>query len=102
MSTVSYPHILIDDFGTARIGQTRYKVIHLAGEHYHYGWTADELLRQHPDLRPEEVYAALTYFYDHHDDMVAQMNAETSVAESRRPPATVSREELLERKKDLR
>ena len=55
MSTVSYPHILIDDDGTARIGQTRYKVIHLAAEHYHYGWSADELLRQHPDLRPEEV-----------------------------------------------
>jgi len=30
MSTVSYPHIRIDDFGTANIGQTRYKVIHLA------------------------------------------------------------------------
>ena len=25
------------------------------------------------DLRPEEVYAALTYFYDHHDAMVAEM-----------------------------
>jgi hypothetical protein len=32
MSTASYPHILIDDFGTARIGQTRYKVIHLLSQ----------------------------------------------------------------------
>lgn len=102
MSTVSYPHIRIDDRGTARIGQTRYKVIHLAGEHYHYGWTADELLRQHPDLRPEEVYAALTYFYDHHDDMVAQMHAEADAAEARRRRSTLSREELLERTKGSR
>ena len=64
--------------------------------------SAEGLLRQHPDLRPEEVYAALTFFYDHHDDMVAQMNAEASTAELRRSPATVSREELLERKKDSR
>jgi uncharacterized protein (DUF433 family) len=66
-SVTNYPHISIDQHGTARIGQTRYKVIHLAAEHYHYGWSAEELLRQHPDLRPQEVYAALTYFYDHHD-----------------------------------
>lgn len=102
MSTVSYPHIRIDDCGIARIGQTRYKVIHLAGEHYHYGWTADELLRQHPDLRPEEVYAALTYFYDHHDDMVAQMHVEADAAEVRRRRSTLSREELLERTKGSR
>jgi uncharacterized protein (DUF433 family) len=102
MSTVSYPHILIDDDGTARIGQTRYRVLHLAGEHYHYGWSAEELLRQHPDLRPEEVYAALTFFYDHHDGMVAQMNAAATTAESSRRPAAVSREELLRRRKELR
>ena len=102
MSTVSYPHILIDDDGTARIGQTRYKVLHLAGEHYHYGWSADELLRQHLDLQPEEVYAALTFFYDHHDDMVAQMNAAATAAESCCTPARVSREELLRRRKDSR
>ena len=73
MSSISYPHITIDEDGTVRVGQTRYKVLHLAAEHYHHGWSAEELLRQHPDLRPEEVYAALTYFYDHHDEMVAGM-----------------------------
>ena len=68
MSTVlQYPHLSFDADGTVRIDRTRYKVIHLAGEHYHYGWSAEEILRQHPDLRPEQVYAALTYFYDHHD-----------------------------------
>ena len=100
MSTTFYPHILIDEVGTARIGRTRYKVLHLAGEHYHYGWSADELLRQHPDLRPEEVYAALTYFYDHRDDMVAQLDAAATLAESKDASAVVSRAELLRRKKD--
>jgi hypothetical protein len=36
-------------------------------------WAAEELPRQHPDLRPEELYAALAFFYDHYE-IVAQMN----------------------------
>ena len=102
MSTVSYPHLTTDADGTARIGQTRYKVLHLAGEHYHQGWSAEELLRQHPDLRPEEVYAALTYFYDHYDETVAQLNAAAVSAEQFRTPSNLSRAELLQRKKDTK
>jgi predicted HTH domain antitoxin len=54
MSTeVQYPHLTFDEDGTARVERTRYKVVHLAGEHYYYGWSAEEILRQHPDLRLE-------------------------------------------------
>ena len=99
MSTAThYPHLTIDASGTARIGSTRYKVKHLAGEHYHYGWTAEELLRQHPDLRPEEVYASLTYFYDHFDEMVNELKKEATRTEELRRAQTLSRAELLARK----
>lgn len=98
-SIMQYPHISIDEKGTARIGHTRYKVMHLAAEHYHYGWSAEELLRQHPDLRPEEVYAALTYFYDHHDSFVRQMKADAAYVNSQRTSQSLSRSELLARYK---
>ena len=98
-SVTNYPHISIDQHGTARIGQTRYKVIHLAAEHYHYGWSAEELLRQHPDLRPQEVYAALTYFYDHHDDLVQLMKSQADEVETLRSKPTLSRAELLARQR---
>ncbi len=94
----SYPHVTIDDQGTARLGKTRYKVLHLAAEHYHYGWTAEELLRQHPDLRPQEVYASLAYFYDHFDELVQQLRAQESQVESLRPTRSLSRADLLRRK----
>src|SRR5947208_16879693 len=97
-SAVSYPHISMDERSVVRLGRTRYKVLHLAAEHYHYGWTAEELLRQHPDLRPEEVYAALTYFYDHHDELVAAMTATADDVEAARSRQTLSRAELLRRK----
>ena len=70
-----YPHIECDENGTPCIAKTRYQVLHLAAEHYHYGWSAEELLRQHADLRPEQVYAALGYFYDNHQSMLTRMKA---------------------------
>jgi uncharacterized protein (DUF433 family) len=100
-SITTYPHITVDEAGVARIGQTRYKVLHLSGEHYHYGWSAEEMLRQHPDLRPEEVYAALTYFYDHYETLVQQLNEQAEQAELLRVKMDkgLSRAELLARKK---
>lgn len=98
MSTAAqYPHIAIDDSGTARIDQTRYKVEHLAAEHVHHGWTAEELLRQHPDLRPEQVYVALAYFYDHYDAIVAKIERSAAKADLARSAQGLSRDELLKR-----
>jgi uncharacterized protein (DUF433 family) len=99
MSTaVHYPHLHIDADGTARIDGSRYKVIHLAGEHYHYGWSAEEILRQHPDLRPEQVYAALTYFYDHHERLVKEMHDTAAASERKAAAQPISRAELLKRR----
>ena len=70
-------------------------MIHLAGEHYHYGWSAEEILRQHPDLRPEQVYAALTYFYDHHEELVNALHDAATAAEREAAGQPLSRAELL-------
>ena len=98
-ATVNYPHLTSDKPGAVRIGRTRYKVIHLASEHYHYGWSAEEIMRQHPDLRPEEVYAALTYFYDHYDELVQLMASYEAEVNTLRERQTLSRDELLARQK---
>ena len=99
MSTkYEYSHLTVEPDGTARVTNTRYKVIHLAAEHYQHGWTAEELLRQHPDLRPEQVYSALTFFYDHYESLVSQMKASRSNIEAARLSQPASRDELLRRK----
>ena len=97
-AAVIYPHLSLDPDGTARVAGTRYKIRHLAGEHYHYCWSAEEILRQHPDLRPRQVYAALTYFYDHYDAIVKdlQNTAAAAAAQAERQP--LSRAELLARR----
>jgi uncharacterized protein (DUF433 family) len=96
-TTTSYPHLVQGADGKLRIGATRYKVTHLAAEHYHYGWSAEELLRQHPDLRPEEIYAALTYFYDHIDEVVGEIRA-LADAPGESGNVQPSRAELLKRR----
>jgi uncharacterized protein (DUF433 family) len=97
-SATHYPHVEMNSQGQAQISATRYKVLHLAAEHYHYGWSAEELLRQHADLRPEEIYGALTYFYDHYEPMVAELRSIASKfqGDSSRSE-NLSREELIRR-----
>jgi 5-bromo-4-chloroindolyl phosphate hydrolysis protein len=56
-------------------------------------------MRQHPDLRPEEVYAALTYFYDHYDELVQLMASHAIKVNDLREQQTLSRAELLARQK---
>ena len=98
ISATTYPHIECDENGAPRIARTRYAVLHLAAEHYHYGWSAEELLRQHPDLRPEQVYAALAYFYDHFQEMLLQMKAHNERGEARMQNQKFTREQLLQRR----
>ena len=98
MSTAfSYPHLTTDADGTVRIGRTRYQVKHLAAEHFQHGWTAEELMRQHPDLRPEEVYSAMTYFYDHYDQLLAEIQKSFEAVRKSATKPPVSREELIRR-----
>ena len=96
-SATLYPHLKLAADGAIHIGTTRYKAIHLAAEHYQFGWSAEELLRQHPDLRPEEVYSTLAWFYDRFDEIISEIKARSEQADAQRMPVSVSRDELLRR-----
>ena len=58
-------HVLIDAKGIAWIDDTRVKVIEVAMDHVAYGWSAEEIHRQHPDLSLAQTHAALAFYYDH-------------------------------------
>ena len=94
---MTYPHLTVTRNGFVHIEATRYTVQHLAAEHYHHGWSAEEILHQHSDLRPEQVYSALAYFYDHFDELVTALKESALSAEAARSPPPFSRDELLKR-----
>jgi uncharacterized protein (DUF433 family) len=92
-----YPHLEQTTDGEIRISSTRYKAKHLAAEHFQHGWSAEEIMRQHPDLRPEQVYSALTWFYDHFDEVVRDLQLSLNESNTSRFESSLSRAELLRR-----
>ena len=92
-----YPHLERSSQDAMLISGTRYKASALAAEHFQYGWTAEELLRQHPDLRPEQVYSVLTWFYDNHAAIVAELTCSLQRTDRLRESSSLSRAELLSR-----
>lgn len=73
----AYPHIVKDNGAPARLEHhPRTRVAMIVTDYLAYGWSPDEICRQHPYLKPAEVHAAMTYYYDHPDEIDAEIAAE--------------------------
>jgi uncharacterized protein (DUF433 family) len=85
---VSYPHIEAPGGQPARLQRVpRVRVAQIVADYLAYGWSAEEMCRQHPYLKPAEVHAALAYYYDHADEIDAEVRAEAEQAERDRQAA---------------
>ena len=70
--TPKHPYIAQkEDFagGKPVIEGTRIKVSQIVIEHEHMGWTADEIVTAHPHLAMAQVYDALSYYFDHLEEI---------------------------------
>lgn len=76
------PHIWLDEKGRAWIDDTNVKVIEVVLDHLAYGWSAEEIQRQHPDFSPAQAYAALAYYYDHKAEFDRQIEDSLRQAEA--------------------
>lgn len=66
-------HISIDGEGVAWIEGTRVKVLEVALDHIAYGWSAEEIARQHPDLTLGQIHSALSCYYDNKTEFEEKM-----------------------------
>ena len=73
MTIAALPHILLDDHGVAWIEGTNTKVKEVVLDKLAYGWSPEETHRQHPHLPMSKIHAALAYYYDHHNELDAEM-----------------------------
>lgn len=48
---------------------TDIKVSQIASEHEHLGMSPDEIVEAHPHVTLADVHAALSYYYDHADEI---------------------------------
>jgi uncharacterized protein (DUF433 family) len=74
MSTVVYPHIEINSDSVAIISGTTTKVLEIAQDHLAHHWHAEDICRQYPYLSLAQVHAALTYYYDHEQEMEKEID----------------------------
>lgn len=79
----TYPYITIKN-GAAVINNSRLKVIHLVIDKRVHDLSPEEMVRQHPPLTLAQVYAAFAYYYDHQEELDAEIEAGYQRAEELR------------------
>ncbi len=65
---IKHPYISISPKsfgGQPVISGTRIKVMDVAIRYELLGWSADKIVDEYPNLRLEQVHAALSYYYEH-------------------------------------
>lgn len=67
---VSYPHIEKMAGQPARFVRIpRLSVAHIVAAYLAHGWSAEELVRQYPNLTISESHAAMLYYFDHQEEL---------------------------------
>jgi len=85
---VPYPHIIKPDQDVARLKRVpRVRVAMIVMDYLAHGWSPDEMCRQYPYLQPAEAYAAMAYYFDHRDEIDAEIAAELKEDEETRSRA---------------
>jgi hypothetical protein len=90
MHETQYPHIVKKAGQPASLADwPRIRVSQIVADHLGHGWSAEEILRQYPDLTPSEVHAALAYSFDHSPEIDAELERELAEVErdSEAPPS---------------
>lgn len=65
----------------------RIRVAQIAMDYLAYGWSVEEMCRQHPYLKPAEAHSAMAYYLDHREEIEAEIEAEMRRAASDRKSA---------------
>src|SRR5207247_5973194 len=74
---LTYPHIEKPDGEPARLQRIpRVRVAQIVMDYLAHGWSPDEMCRQHPYLRPVEAHAAMAYYFDHQEEIDAEIDVE--------------------------
>ena len=75
-------HISGTTGGDAHIRGHRIRVMDVAIWHEKMGMTPDEIVDQFPTVTLAEVYAALSYYWDHRESVEAAISAERALTEA--------------------
>jgi uncharacterized protein (DUF433 family) len=84
-SATTYQQIQLDKQGVPIITGTTMKVVELVMAQIAYGWSPEELHFQHPYLSMHQIHSALAYYWEHKEELDADIERRSQfVAQSRR------------------
>ena len=81
MSTVEYAHISIDADNVPMLTGTRIKVVEIVLDHLAHGWQAEDIHREFPQLSLGQIHSALGYYYDHQEEIDADIRRRREMVE---------------------
>lgn len=99
---VTYPHVDLDGKGNPVLSGTTLKIVELVMAQRAHGWSPEELHFQHPELSLGQIHSALAYYWDHKDELDADIEQRSHYAEQARQEAGPSRLAAKIRSQDRR
>jgi hypothetical protein len=91
MLTLSYPHIEKNEHQSAHLQRLpRIRVAQIVMDYIAYGWSVEEICRQHLYLTPAEAHAAMGYYFDHQEEIDLEIRQELQQVQENMTQATKS------------
>ncbi len=98
----TYPHIEKTDGNPARLQRLpRTRVSQIVVDYLNHGWSADEMVIHYPHLKLAEVHSAMAYYFDHQEEIDAEIGEEQRLIEDSRKKAQPTPVELRLRAQGL-
>ncbi len=82
-----YKYVELDERNVPIITGTSMKVIELVTGQIAYGWSPEELHFQHPYLTMSQILSALAYYWDHKEELDADIERREQYSEKSRREA---------------
>jgi uncharacterized protein (DUF433 family) len=73
LTTTEYKHIQLNENNVPIIAGTTMKVVELITSVKAYQWTPEELHENYPHVSLSKIHAALSYYWDHQQELDAEM-----------------------------
>jgi uncharacterized protein (DUF433 family) len=85
---LAYAHIeKIEGQPAHLLGTPRVRVAQIVMDYLAYGWSVEEMCRQHSYLSLAEAHAAMAYYFDHQEEIDEEIQSEVQEAASARSTA---------------
>jgi len=84
VTRITYEHVQVNADGTPIISGTTMKVVELVMAQMAYGWSPEELHFQHPYLTLGQIHSALAYYWDHKEELDADIERRWRYADEAR------------------